>query len=372
LATALSASLALAGAAAAAPESYGTLAVHEAAVRIAVPVDPGGPEGVLPYVNADVYAPVKGGKYPMLELSHAWPGTLAEFPLSGWANRLASRGFVVIVSDRRAGSSLAVNSALDQPVDLIDLSAAVGGEDILRVLRWAIAQNAVAGSFLHGKVDPSRLAIGGHSLGAYMSTFAAVMSQKEGPRLSALVLLDPSDERLGTLTYDSSLAQAPLVRVPTIVLASEESQHPVMCNMDDGYDCTLVAPQEYTALSPTTTKLGLKVPGSVHEDIEDPSTIGTAASLAHLALFERYGMAWLEYWLALDCSAAGYLGGADALHDQAAQKISLFAGATPVIGCAAARERARHRRVHRSPRRRRTGRAPTPAQVVTGSRRRRA
>lgn len=334
-AAAATALFASAAPASAAPEDLGPYPVSATRVQIPVPPDPGGPEGVLPTVAADVYVPQgEGGPFPLVQLSHAWPGTLREFPLSGWGKRLASRGFVVIVSDRRGGSTLAATPALDQPVDVIDLSSQVNSEDVLRVVRWGIAQSAVAGSVLNGKVDASRIAIGGHSLGAYIATFAAVRAQTEGPRLSALLLLDPSDERLGANTIDSSLAQTPLVRIPILDLASEENQHPVMCNMDDGNDCTLVAPQQYAAIAPSTTRLGLKVVGSVHEDVEDPSTIGTPDSLAHLALFERYGMAWLEYWLTGDCGAAPYLGAGSAVTaDEGAGKIALYPGATPVASC---------------------------------------
>src|SRR5437763_2194182 len=218
---AIAAFLACASSAPAAPEDFGRHAVSVTRVQIPVPPDPNGPEGALPTVAADVYVPADRGPWPLVHLAHAYPGTLREFPLSGWAKRLASRGFVVIVSDRRAGSSLAATPPLDQPVDVIDLSSEVNSEDILRVLRWAIAQSAVQQSPLYRKVDASRIAIAGHSLGGYLATFAAVKSQAEGPHLSALVLLDPSDERLGTLTKDSSRAQAPLVRQPTIVLDSE-------------------------------------------------------------------------------------------------------------------------------------------------------
>jgi len=310
--------LAPAGAAARAPEDFGPLAVRTEHVRIAMPPDPRGPEGVLPYVDADLYVPVGRGPWPLMQLSHAWPGTLREFPMSGWAKRLASRGFVVIVSDRRAGSSLAVTPELDQPVDVVDLSADVQSEDVLRVLRWAIDQDELA-------IDPRRIAIGGHSLGAYISTFAAVKAQTEGPRLSALLLLDPSDERLGAFDKgDSSLAQTPHVDLPTIVLASEENTHPIQCNMDDGPDCTLVAPQQYAALSAATPKLGLKVLGSVHEDVEDPSTIGTADSVRHLRTYERYGMAWIEYWAGHDAGAAPWLGGGPARAEERAGTIDLL------------------------------------------------
>jgi dienelactone hydrolase len=327
---ALLAVLAPAPASARAPEAFGRHAVRVTRVQIPVPPDPGGVDGVLPTVNADVYIPSGHRPMPLVQISHAWPGTLKEFPLSGWGRRLGSRGFVVIVSDRRGGSTLAAQPSLDQPVDIIDLSSQVNSEDILRVVRWAIAQSKVKGSPLEGKVDSHRIAIGGHSLGAYHATFAAVKAQTEGPRLSALLLLDPSDERLGQFTIDSALAQTPLLRTPTIDLASEENQHPVMCNMDDGTDCTLVAPQQYAALSASTVKLGLKVIGSVHEDVEDPSTIATPASRAHLLTYERYGMAWLEYWIGRDCSAAPYLGGAAARRDR---RIAIFNGATPVKAC---------------------------------------
>jgi dienelactone hydrolase len=316
---------------AASPEQYGPLAVRETAVQIPLPPDPSGPEGVFTSLGAEVYAPQAPGPFPLVQISHAWPGTLREFPLSGWAKRLASRGFVVVVSDRRGGSNLAPWPQLDQPADIFDLSASVNGEDILRVLRWAIAQSEAGGSFLHAQVDARHVAIAGHSLGGYLATFAALRSQSEGPRLSALVLLDPSDERLGQYTQESSLTVAPSVTVPTIVLASEENQHPVMCNMNDGSDCTLVAPQEYEALSGAVVRLGVKVVGSQHEDVEDPKT--TANSPVFLQMYERYGMAFIEYALSADCAAARYLGGGAARADLRAHRIELYPGGTRMRAC---------------------------------------
>jgi hypothetical protein len=73
------------------------------------------------------------------------------------------------------------------------------------------------------------------------------------------------------------------------------------------------------------------VPGSVHEDVEDPKT--TAASPVFLQMYERYGMAWIEYWLTGDCAAARYLGGRAARADERARRIALFAGATRVGAC---------------------------------------
>jgi pimeloyl-ACP methyl ester carboxylesterase len=196
---------------------------------------------------------------------------------------------------------------------------------------------------LNRKVDPRRLAIAGHSLGGYFATFAAVKAQSEGPRLSALVLLDPTDERLGDHTIDSSLSVAPSVTIPTIVLGSEANQHPIMCDMTQGVDCTIVSPQEYQALTSATARFGLKVVGAVHEDVEDPNTGTTPSNPHYLQMFQRYGMAWLEFWAAGDCDVAGYLGGSDAVRDQHAGRIALYDGATPTPTC---RRHHSHKRRH--------------------------
>jgi dienelactone hydrolase len=317
-------------AAAAGPESTGPYAVQTTHVRIPMPLDPRGPEGLLPSVEADVYVPKGAGARPLIELGHAWPGTLAEFPLSGWGKRLASRGFVVIIADRRAGTTAARVEGLRRLADIFDLSSAVGADDMLRILRWAIAQSAKPGTLLTGAVDSSRLAIGGHSLGGYMATFAAVRAQSVGPALSALLLLDPSDERLGAYALDSSLAQTPAVQIPTLVLASEEDTHPIQCDMDDGIDCTLVSLQQYAALR--STKLGIKVVGSDHEDVEDPPTTGNPP--AFLQMYQRYGIAWLDYWLTRSCDAAAWLAGSASLPDQIAARIEVLPGGSPATYCA--------------------------------------
>ena len=311
------------------PEAFGPYAVTVTRVRIAMPLDPNGPEGVFPAVDADLYLPQGAGPRPLVALGHSWPGTLAEFPLSGWGNRLASRGFVVIVVDRRAGTAASGLGGLRRLADILDLDSDVHAEDMLRILRWVIAQSATPGTPLTGAVDPTRLAIGGHSLGAYTATFAAVRAQTEGPNLSALVLLDPSDERLGEFTLDSSLAQTPKVNIPTIVLASEGDIHPIQCDMDDGIDCTLVPLQQYAAL--TTTKQGIKVVGSDHEDVEDPPTTGN--SPVFLQMYQRYAMAWLEYWLTGDCEAAEWLAGPASMPDQTAGRIEILPGGSPQPAC---------------------------------------
>ena len=304
------------------PEAFGRHAVRFAEVQVPVPFDPNGPEGAFQSLRTHLYVPSGRGPFPVVHIGHAWPGSLKHFPLSGWGKRLASRGFVAIVSDRRAASAFPPEQG--QSVDTQDLDTEVNSEDVLRLLRWAVAQGSVRGSPLYGKVDRRRLAIGGHSLGGYFATFAAVRAQREGPRLSALVLLDPTDERLGENTLNSSLSVSPLVRIPTIVLASEANQHPVQCDVKYGDDCTIVSGQQYRALTGARARLGLKVVGAVHEDVEDPNTGPEPSKPKQLRLFQRYGMAWLEYFLTGDCAARPYLGGAKAVRDDRRRAIALF------------------------------------------------
>ena len=336
-----------AGAGTTLPEDPGPYAVHVTTVAIPVPrsVDPPDPEGLFTAVLADVYVPQAAGPFPLLQMSHAWPETRRN--LAGWGTILASRGTVVVISDRRTESavdlapapvSTAGTAGLDQLADLVDLNAGVNAEDILRVLRWAIAQNTVHGSVLAGRIEPGRVAIAGHSLGGYYATFAAQSASREGPRLSALLLLDPTDERLGTTSSPtpalpigwSSLHIAPLLRLPTAVLASEENTHPVQCNMADGPDCTVVSEQEYAALTGVRARFGLKVVGSVHTD---PEVAGASTRTPHQRLFQRYGIAWLEYWLQSACDLGTYLGGAAALADQSAGSIRLFPGGSVPATC---------------------------------------
>jgi hypothetical protein len=106
-----------------------------------------------------------------------------------------------------------------------------------------------------------------------------------------------------------------------------------MCDMSDGPDCTIVSRHQYPLLTRARARFGLKVIGAVHEDVEDPNTGSTPSQPGQLQMFERYGMAWLEFWVGHDCGAAPYLGGPAALRDQKARRVALYKGATRAPRC---------------------------------------
>ena len=337
----------------------------------------GAVDGAYPQLLVDLYVPDAPGSYPLVQMSHGINDDKADW--ANWGRRLASRGFVVVVSNRRPQNVnqqvQALNSNLDSrslDSNAAALSFNVATEDILRILRWAIAQSkTAAGSPLFGKVDGTRLAITGHSAGGYLATLAAYRSQIEGPGLKALVLFDPADytnkfhptdptdpmdtalNKVSNTDYPDSLDYAPKLTIPTADLAAEEDDTGVRCNEPKAAACALVANQEYVALAASTPKLGLKVVCSHHDESEDPDYDDTnepggekfqdpicrgalpAPNADRQRLIRRYGMAWLEYWLQSDCSVSRYLGGSAFAGDQSARLITTLPNDGNVLAAAA-------------------------------------
>jgi pimeloyl-ACP methyl ester carboxylesterase len=336
--------LSLGGAAAAAPEDAGSLPVTKHTFTVAVGVDPRSPEGLVPLMQVDVYAPALPGRRPVVEISHGLCNTKADF--AGWGKLLASRGFVVVIPTRRgAVESILLNDLGDQQGEYIPgagplpLNGTVSGtctnfdqrvnpEDLLRLLRWTIAQGRRPSGFLSGKVDPSRLALMGHSEGGLFVAQAAAISQAEGPRLSAIVLLDNGDHvpfaPPGTKTARQLAAT---LDQPTAILASQETQPPLLCDIRSGGICQLSANETFAALPAQLPRLGLRVNGALHGEVEDPDNDDQAlANPARQLLFRRYAMAWLECWLQRDSSARPYLNGSASGLDAQAGRITLMPG----------------------------------------------
>jgi dienelactone hydrolase len=340
LATIVSPQLALAHADTSAPEDFGSLAIVKETVTVDVGVDARSVEGVVPLMQVDLYAPRSPGQRPVVELSHGICNTKADFV--GWGNRLASRGFVVVIPTRRgAAEAIALNDLGDQhgeyvpgvPVTAVSGTCAnfdqsANPEDLLRLLRWTIGQGNTPGGFLSAKVDRSRLALAGHSLGGLFAAQAGVLSQSEGPRLSAIVMFDNADRAQfvppGAKTARQLAAQ---LQAPTTVIASAEAQPPLLCDIKASPTCILSAHGTFAMLPDSLPRLGLRVNNALHGEAEDPDNDDqTLADPNHQRLFKRYGMAWLECWLEGDTSAAPYLNGTASTSDQVSHQITLLPG----------------------------------------------
>lgn len=107
------------------------------------------------------------------------------------ARKWASEGFVVV--------SINVLSIFEYP--------SVRAGELEAALKYVVAQAALAGTPYQGKVDPSRLAVSGHSMGGG----GALEAARDNPQYRAAVPLAPWN-----LTKDFSG-----VTVPTMVIACE-------------------------------------------------------------------------------------------------------------------------------------------------------
>jgi predicted dienelactone hydrolase len=100
--------------------------------------------GASGFGGGRVYYPTTAGQYPVIAIV---PGYTAYWSSLSWLGpRVASWGFVVV--------GIETNSTLDQP--------AQRGQELLAALRWATNSSPSA---VRAKVDPSRRAVAGHSMG---------------------------------------------------------------------------------------------------------------------------------------------------------------------------------------------------------------
>jgi predicted dienelactone hydrolase len=101
--------------------------------------------------------PLSGTRFPLVVVSHGYPGSRTF--LTWLTENLASKGYVVasidhtdsVFGQQRAFTSTLLNRAADQLFTMDEL----------------IAQAAGANHFLHGVLDPARVAVVGYSMGGY-------------------------------------------------------------------------------------------------------------------------------------------------------------------------------------------------------------
>lgn len=351
------------------PEEPGPFAVdEEISKRVPMEVDSRGPEGAVPEVLSDFYFPVDPGPWPVVVFSPGTCDTKAAF--TNWGPPLASRGFVVVVPNRRMAVDGLVDDEADELVDYEDYEAGLGqclaqdprinSEDLLRILTWVADEGSNRDSFLYQKVDRHRLGIVGHSLGGTFAALAAARFsnphyfQDATPRdyrqamtLRAVVLLDPGRYLALPKEWAPEYA-ATSISTPTVVLAGRRAAPPpdptapefsdifapIVCEASAEHpQCLLVPRATFAALSASVPKLGLEIVGATHFEPADPDYVdggfgpprtGTERQL----LFRRYSTAWLGFWLGCDRTALPFLDGPAADADQTDGKIILFDGST--------------------------------------------
>jgi dienelactone hydrolase len=132
-------------------------------------------------IDLTVFLPKTAGPRPTLVFTHG-------FQLSGenylsTAKHLASHGFAVVLPNLGGGFS----------ATHVDHQAT-----IITVLDWLEEQNTAAGSDLSGRLDFSRLALGGHSMGGKIAFLVSTVDA----RPKAIVGFDPVDAAGGPVAVD--------------------------------------------------------------------------------------------------------------------------------------------------------------------------
>jgi predicted dienelactone hydrolase len=124
------------------------------------------------------------GPFPVFVWSHGFDADPAYFEsfLDAWA----AAGYVVVAptfpGTSTEASPPAFGSYVDQP------------EDVTVVLNEIVRDNTTAGSPLDGMIDPTRIAAGGHSLGAVTTEALTEQSRWVDPRIIAAVEVSYGDE----------------------------------------------------------------------------------------------------------------------------------------------------------------------------------
>ncbi|BCJ74770.1 hypothetical protein CS0771_43140 [Catellatospora sp. IY07-71] len=142
-----------------------------------------GPERPLP---TEVRLPAGGGRHPLLVFVHGYTCHVAEYAdlLDHWARA----GFAVAAPTfpytHGAAAKLDIMDLLKQPAD------------VTAVLDALLSRAGQPGDPLHGRLDPARVAAGGHSLGG-MTTVGALGKWRD-PRLKAGLVLAGSARDVGT------------------------------------------------------------------------------------------------------------------------------------------------------------------------------
>jgi dienelactone hydrolase len=194
-----------------------------------------------------------------------------------WGPRLASHGFAVLILD--------TNDVGDRP----ELRA----EALIAAIRLLRDENDRQGSPLRGRIDPTKMAVMGHSMGGG----GALIAANEYP-----------DEIQASIPFTSWQPGGVFDRTtaPTLVIAAEDDRIAPVAEH---------AWPHYQSIPSTTPKVYLEVGGGGH-------FIADTTRGEDLATIGRYGIAWLKLYLDGDQRYRPLLYGAEQARD--ADKFSRY------------------------------------------------
>jgi dienelactone hydrolase len=200
------------------------------------------------YGSGTVWYPTASGSYGLVVVA---PGfTESESQINWWGKRLASHGFVVV--------TMGTKTVLDLPEPR--------GKQMKAALDQAIKLGA-SGPFA-GKIDASRQAVMGHSMGGGGTLAAA----RDNPSFKAAIPLAPWHT---TSNFGS-------VKVPTLIVA---------CEKDAIAPVASHALKFYNSMSTSTPHAMVELAGGSH------FCVINSASAAYKATDSKMAISWLKYYM---------------------------------------------------------------------------
>ena len=214
------------------------------------------------YGAGTVYYPTAAGSYGLIVMA---PGFTATQVYYTWlAQRVASHGFVVV--------NINTKTVLDQPE--------ARGTQMAAALKQVVALSKTAGSPFVGKVDATRQAVMGHSMGGGGTLAAA----RDNPSLKAAVPLTPWHT-----TKDFSG-----LKVPTLVVACEKDTIAPNASHSNKF---------YSSLKVSLNRGKVELAGADHFC---PTSLANADTKNNVA---RNAIAWLKLFVDSDTRYQGLIQG---------------------------------------------------------------
>jgi dienelactone hydrolase len=218
--------------------------------------------------SAHIYYPV-GATPPYTSISIV-PGFVSpESSIGDWGPFLASWGIVAMTVGTSNPSTGASDTSVLPPVREAAL---------LDALKTLVAENSRSGSPLNGKLDTSRQAVAGWSMGGGGTLQAA----NDTPSLKAVFAMEPWNP---STTY-------PMDTVPSLIFAGTS----------DGLAGPPMPQNEYTSIPTTTPKTLLVFTSGTHYVSTSPTNSGTdmAPDTSSTGTVARFGISWLKVFLECD------------------------------------------------------------------------
>jgi len=217
----------------------------------------------LGFGGGRIWYPTASGQYGLIAVSPGFtaPGSSMYF----WGERLSTHGFVVIVID--------TTTVLDQPEQR--------ASQLMAALNHVTDLGRSRSSPLYGKVDATRRAVAGHSMGGG----GALVAAAGNPSLKAAIPMAPWNL--------ASVLRFGGIRVPTMVLA---------CQLDAIAPTAIHASAFYTALPASTPKAYAEMRGDDHLCVMDGG--------GHYATLGKLGIAWAKRWIDNDRRYDSWIQGA--------------------------------------------------------------